>query len=107
MRATIAQRGTVRMALVPLVFVGWAAVAVATAAVITDALSTLVPLLVLVAGFEAVVAIHLNVERIGRFELHAKGELERLNPCLEARVRRMRGEMHFVQSANQIQLLSL
>ena len=67
MRATIAQRGTVRMALVPLVFVGWAAVAVATAAVITDALSTLVPLLVLVAGFEAVVAIHLNVERIGRY----------------------------------------
>lgn len=67
MRATIVQRGTARMVLVPCVFVGWAAVAVATAAVITVALSTLVPLLVLAAGFEAIFALHTNVERIGRY----------------------------------------
>jgi hypothetical protein len=67
LRATIQQRGTVRMALVPLIFVGWAGTAVATAAVITVAVSTLVPLLVLVAGFEAVFALHVNVERIGRY----------------------------------------
>ena len=67
MRTTIGRRGTVRMLLVPMVFVGWAATAIATAAVITVALSTLVPLLVLAAGFEAVFALHLNVQRIGRY----------------------------------------
>src|SRR3954465_1370536 len=67
LRATIQQRGTARMVVVPLVFVGWAATAVATAAVITVAISTLVPLLILVAGFESVFALHVNVERIGRY----------------------------------------
>lgn len=67
MRDTIRQRGTVRMALVPLIFVGWAATAVAVTAVITVSVSTLVPLMVLAAGFEAIYALHLNVERIGRY----------------------------------------
>jgi hypothetical protein len=67
LRATIQQRGTARMIVVPLVFVGWAGTAVATAAVITVAVSTLVPLLILVAGFESVFALHVNVERIGRY----------------------------------------
>jgi hypothetical protein len=67
LRATIQQRGTVRMIIVPLVFVGWAGTAVATAAVITVAVSTLVPLLILVAGFESVFALHVNIERIGRY----------------------------------------
>jgi len=67
LRATIQQRGTARMVVVPVVFVGWAATAVATAAVITVAVSTLVPLLILVAGFESVFALHVNVERIGRY----------------------------------------
>lgn len=67
LRATIRERGTVRMALVPVIFIGWAAVAVATAAVITVALSTFVPLLVLAAGFEALFALHVTVERIGRY----------------------------------------
>jgi hypothetical protein len=58
LRATIGQRGT---------FFAWAATAVATAAVITVALSTLVPLLVLAAGFEAIYALHVNVERLGRY----------------------------------------
>ena len=55
------------MVLVPMIFIGWAATAIATAAVITVAISTLVPLLVLVAGFETVFALHINVERIGRY----------------------------------------
>jgi hypothetical protein len=67
LRATIQQRGTARMVLVPLIFIGWAGTAVATAAVITVAVSTLVPLLILVAGFEAVFALHVNVERVGRY----------------------------------------
>lgn len=67
MRATIRERGTARMVLIPFVFIGWAGVAIATAAVITVALSTLVPLMVLVAGFEAICALHSNVERVGRY----------------------------------------
>ena len=67
LRATIRERGSLRLALVPLAFIGWAGVAVGTAAVITVALSTLVPLLVLAAGFEAVFALHVSVERIGRY----------------------------------------
>lgn len=55
------------MLVVPLTFVGWAATAVATAAVITVAVSTLVPLLILVAGFESLFTLHVNVERIGRY----------------------------------------
>jgi hypothetical protein len=55
------------MVVIPFIFIGWAGTAVATAAVITVAMATLVPLLVLVAGFEAVFALHLNVERIGRY----------------------------------------
>ena len=67
LRETIRSRGTVRMLLIPIIFIGWAATAVATAAIITVAISTLVPLLVLVAGFEAIFALHINVERIGRY----------------------------------------
>jgi hypothetical protein len=67
LRETIRQRGTLRMALVPVIFIGWAATAIATAAVITVAISTLVPLLILIAGFEAIFALHMNVERIGRY----------------------------------------
>lgn len=55
------------MVVLPVVFIGWAATAVATAAVITVAVSTLVPLLILVAGFESIFALHVNVERIGRY----------------------------------------
>jgi hypothetical protein len=67
LRDTIRQRGTVRMVLLPVTFIGWAATAVATAAVITVASGTLVPLVVLAAGFEAIFALHINVERIGRY----------------------------------------
>lgn len=67
LRATVRERGTARMVLVPFVFLGWAAAAIATAGIITVALSTIIPLLVLAAGFEAVFALHVNVERIGRY----------------------------------------
>jgi len=67
LRTAIQQRGTMRMVVVPIVFIGWAGTAVATAAVITVAISTLVPLLILAAGFESVFALHVNVERLGRY----------------------------------------
>jgi hypothetical protein len=55
------------MVLVPVIFIAWAAIAVATSAVITVAISTLVPLVVLAAGFETTFALYMNVERIGRY----------------------------------------
>src|SRR5262245_59546701 len=67
LRATIQQRGTARVLLLPVVFIGWTGIAVATANVITVAISTLVPLFILVAGFEAIFALQVNVERIGRY----------------------------------------
>jgi hypothetical protein len=67
LRATIRQRGTARVVLLPVTFAAWGALAIAAAAVITVTLSTLVPLLVLAAGFEAVFALHVNVERLGRY----------------------------------------
>ncbi|HEX5473044.1 MAG TPA: hypothetical protein VFX12_00160 [Vicinamibacterales bacterium] len=67
LRATIRERGTVRMILLPVTVALWAAVAVATTAAIAFPIAALVPLMVLAAGFEAVYALHVNVERIGRY----------------------------------------
>ena len=67
MRAAIRERGTARMLLVPAAFVGWAALVIAQAAVTIPPLGTLVPLLVLAATFEGVFALHVNVERLGRY----------------------------------------
>src|SRR6266545_8027601 len=67
LRATIRERGTVRMILRPVTFGLWAGAAVATTAAIQLPIAALVPLLVLAAGFEAIYALHVNVERIGRY----------------------------------------
>jgi len=67
LRATIRERGTVRMVLLPVTFGLWGGVAVATFAVFQLPIGALAPLLVLAAGFEAIYALHVNVERIGRF----------------------------------------
>src|SRR3954463_4319854 len=67
LRATIRERGTVRMILLPVTFGPWAAAAVATTAAIQLPIAALLPLLVLAAGFEAIYALHINVERIGRY----------------------------------------
>ena len=67
LRSTIRDRGTVRMILLPVTFGLWAGSAVATTAAIQLPIAALVPLLVLAAGFEAIYAMHVNVERIGRY----------------------------------------
>ncbi len=67
LRATIRERGTVRMVLLPVVFIGWAGTTIGAAGVITVAISTLLPLLVLAAGFEAIFALHMNAERIDSY----------------------------------------
>jgi hypothetical protein len=67
LRATIRERGTRRMTLVAAVFIAWAALFTATEIWVATPFSTLIPLLVLAAGFEATFAMHVGVERIGRY----------------------------------------
>lgn len=67
LRETIRERGTVRMILLPVTFGLWAGTAIATTAAIQLPIAALLPLLVLAAGFEAIYALHINVERIGRY----------------------------------------
>jgi hypothetical protein len=67
LRATIRERGTVRMVLLPVSITAWAATAVATTAAVSLPIAALIPLVVLAAGFEAIYALHVNVERIGRY----------------------------------------
>jgi hypothetical protein len=67
LRETIRSRGGVR----PLAFlaglVAWAAVLVAVLTWLASPIASVVPLLVLVATFEVLRALHLAVERIGRY----------------------------------------
>lgn len=70
LRQTIAVRGTVRMALLPVTVIGWTMV---TAALLRGSPGTLSPMLalvslsVLIGGFEAIHALNVGVERIGRY----------------------------------------
>ena len=67
LRATIQQRGTVRVCLFLATLIAWAAATIATAALAALPVATLLPLLILAAGFEAVFSLHTGVERIGRY----------------------------------------
>ena len=67
LRATIRERGTARICLFGGGFAAWAALTLATAALASTPVATLLPLLVLAALFEAIYALHVGVERIGRY----------------------------------------
>jgi hypothetical protein len=67
LRATIQQRGTVRVCVFLAALIAWAAATIATAALAALPVATLLPLLLLAAGFEAVFNLHTGVERIGRY----------------------------------------
>jgi hypothetical protein len=67
LRATIASRGTVRMALVPITMFAWAALAIVVVLFGDLPVAALPPLAVLVGGFETINALHVGVERIGRY----------------------------------------
>ena len=67
LRTTIATRGTVRMALLPLTIFGWALLAAGVFLYAEMPIAVVFPLAVLVAGFEAIHALHVGVERIGRY----------------------------------------
>jgi hypothetical protein len=67
LRATIRERGTIRLIVATITFVAWAAGALAVAAWASVAALALIPLLILAAGFEVVFAAHVGVERVGRY----------------------------------------
>ncbi len=67
LRETIAVRGTLRPALMLACIVAWAAALIAVLAWLPYPLASLVPLLILVAGFEAIRPLHFGAERIGRY----------------------------------------
>jgi hypothetical protein len=67
LRATIASRGTARMVLVPVVVICWACLAIVVVLFGDLPVAALPPLAILVAGFEAINALHVGVERIGRY----------------------------------------
>lgn len=67
LRSTIAARGTVRIALLPVTMIAWSSLAAALLLTSDLPVSALFPLAVLAGGFEAVHALHVGVERIGRY----------------------------------------
>lgn len=66
LRATIRERGTLRLIIASITFSVWGA-AILTVCGLQIPILSLVPLLLLAAGFELVFAIHTAVERVGRF----------------------------------------
>jgi len=67
LRQTISSRGTTRIVLLPVTLLGWAALACQLLFVSDVPLASLFSLAVLVAGFEAIHALHVGAERIGRY----------------------------------------
>jgi hypothetical protein len=67
LRQTIAMRGTARMTIVPVTCLGWAVLTLILLLYGGPPIGSLISLAVLVAGFEAVHALHVGAERIGRY----------------------------------------
>jgi len=67
LRHTIASRGTARITLLPVTLIGWALVAGTLTVLGNNPAMSLFSLAVLAGGFEAIHAMHVGVERIGRY----------------------------------------
>lgn len=67
LRATIRERGSLRHLLALITFCVWAATMLWAAIALAAPVLGLVPLMVLAAGFEVGLALHVGVERIGRY----------------------------------------
>ena len=66
LRATIGQRGSVRTCVFVIGLAAWAVVSLSTT-LVSIPLITVLPLVLLAGTFEAVFALHVGVERIGRY----------------------------------------
>ncbi len=91
LRATIRERGTARVIVTTITFVSWSALALATSALFVIPAIGLIPLLVLSVGFEGVFALHVGVERIGRY-LQIRYEAADGGPGWEHAAMRFRGQ---------------
>jgi hypothetical protein len=67
LRATVRERGTARVCVFVAGVAFWTAATIATATLASTPVATLLPLLLLASVFEAVFALHVGVERIGRY----------------------------------------
>ncbi|OFW16823.1 MAG: hypothetical protein A3F70_12475 [Acidobacteria bacterium RIFCSPLOWO2_12_FULL_67_14] len=67
LRRTISARGTARMVIAPVTTAVWAILTLVLFLLGQLPLATLLPLTVLVGGFEAIHALHVGAERIGRY----------------------------------------
>jgi hypothetical protein len=67
LRQAIAARGTARMVLLPVTLIGWSALLLLLLIFSGPPVAAVVTLAVLVGGFEAIHALHVGVERIGRY----------------------------------------
>ena len=67
LRDTIRERGTARVCVFVAGIAAWTAATIATAALASSPVASLLPLLLLACVFEAVFALHVGVERIGRY----------------------------------------
>ena len=67
LRRTVSARGTTRIVIAATTMAVWAVLSVALVLFSDLPLAVLLPLVVLVAGFEAVHALHAGAERIGRY----------------------------------------
>lgn len=77
LRRTIAGRGTARMVIVPVTCAVWATLALIGASILDVPLMALLSLAPLVGGFEAIHALHVGSERIGRYlQVYYEGLLD-------------------------------
>src|SRR5688572_5797734 len=75
LRRTIAARGTARMVILPITCLGWAALTLVLLLFGSLPVAALIPLAVLAGGFEAIHALHVGTERIGRYlQVHYEAE---------------------------------
>ena len=67
LRRTIASRGTARIILLPVTLIAWSALTCTLLFVSDLPIASLFSLAIIVGGFEAIHALHVGVERIGRY----------------------------------------
>jgi len=92
LRTTIRERGTTRVWIFLVGIIAWAALTTATAALASSPLAVLLPLLILAATFEAVYALHVGVERIGRYlQVFYESDDDELRPVPDTREHSARG----------------
>jgi hypothetical protein len=69
LRETIRERGTARVWVFAVGVLGWAGIVIAVLALALPPVTVILPLVWLAAAFEAVLALHVGVERVGRYLL--------------------------------------